>query len=218
MFQVGPYVVKRADSDAEFAQIHALNFATFVREIPQHEDPGDGRLVDKFHDKSLYFIARRVERLVGMVSLHGQSPFSVAARLPDPSILSAPGSRPLEVRLLAIEPAERASWVFAALGWCILRHARETGHSHLFISGFVDRLPLYEHLGFERLGPAVGPAGAAYVPMRLSLAQLESHHARFAEWLAGRFERSGATAQANEPINATGDVGGDPVEHSRHRS
>jgi hypothetical protein len=187
VFQVGPYLVKRADSQAEFAQIHALNFATFVREIPQHEDPGDGRLIDKFHDKSLYFIARRAERLVGMVSLHDQPPFSVAARLPDPSILAAPGSRPLEIRLLAIEPSERTSWVFTALGWCVLQHARVTGHSHLFISGFVDRLPLYEHLGFERLGPAVGPPGAEYVPMHLPLARLESDHARFAQWLAGRF-------------------------------
>ena len=61
MFQAGPYLFKPADSETEFEQIHALNHATFVREIPQHHDPGDGRLIDKFHEKNFYFVAKRGE-------------------------------------------------------------------------------------------------------------------------------------------------------------
>jgi len=54
--QFGRYTFKRAETVAEFEQIHALNYSTFVREIPQHEDPGDGRLVDKFHAENTYLI------------------------------------------------------------------------------------------------------------------------------------------------------------------
>src|SRR5207245_3021899 len=104
MLLVGCYVFKRAETRQEFEQIHQLNFRTFVHEIPQHSDPGTGHLVDKFHDKSAYFIVVREGRVVGMVSSHDQPPFSVAARLAEPEILERPGKRPMEVRMLALEP------------------------------------------------------------------------------------------------------------------
>ena len=190
MNSVGSLAFKQADSAAEIEQIHALNHATFVREIPQHDDLGDGRLVDKFHDKNLYFVALRGERVVGMLSLHDQPPFSIASRLPDPAILSGPGIRPLEVRLLAIRPDERASTVFGGLAWSVLQHVRHSGHTHLFISGFEDRLSLYEGLGFEAIGPAVGPAEARFVPMCLPVARMEARHERSARLFSRRLERS----------------------------
>src|SRR5438270_12201511 len=84
MLRVGSYVFKRAETRQEFEQIHRLNFRTFVHEIPQHSDPGTGRLVDKFHDKSAYFIVVREGRVVGMVSSHDQPPFSVVVGLTEP--------------------------------------------------------------------------------------------------------------------------------------
>ena len=194
MSSVGPYVFKQADSAAEFAQIHALNYATFVREIPQHDDSGDGRLVDKFHDKNLYFVALRGERVVGMLSLHDQPPFSIASRLPDPALLFKPGMRPLEVRLLAIQPDQRASTVFGGLAWSVLQFVRQSGHTHLFISGVEDRLSLYEALGFEAIGPAIGPPQARFVPMCLPVSRMETRHARSASLFAKRLDRSAGGA------------------------
>src|SRR5215472_4314135 len=98
MYRDGGYLFKRAETPEEFEQIHRLNYRTFVAEIPQHHDTGDGRLVDKFHAKNTYFIAVRHGRVVGMISVHDQPPFSVADRLSDPSLLTHPDSRPLEVR------------------------------------------------------------------------------------------------------------------------
>ena len=170
------YVFKHAESAAEFEQIHAMNYATFVREIPQHPDSGDGRLVDKFHDRNLYFIALRGDRVVGMLAVNDQPPFSITSRLPEPSILTAPGLRPLEVRLLAVLPEERAGVVFTGLAWSVLQHVRCSGHTHLFISGFENRLPLYEGLGFQSLGPAVGPEGSRFVPMCLPVTRMEELH------------------------------------------
>src|SRR5437764_10120539 len=101
MLRLGPYLFKQADTAPEFEQIHQLNYRTFVKEIPQHHENATGLLVDKYHAKNQYFIALRDGQLVGMLSAHDEPPFSVASRMPDPAILTAPGMRPLEVRLLA---------------------------------------------------------------------------------------------------------------------
>lgn len=172
MSHVGRYVFKRAETGEEFEQIHRLNYRTFVREIPQHADPGDGRLVDKFHEKNAYFIARCDGRVVAMICGHDQPPFSVADRLPDPRILEAPGIRPFEVRLLAVEPDKRNSTVFFGLLWTLYDHALAQGYTHLFISGVQERVPLYRRLGFEVLGLAVACGGAAFVPMMLKVGAL----------------------------------------------
>src|SRR5215470_8556369 len=102
--QLGRYCFKRADTETEFAQVHRLNYETFVREIAQHDDPGSGRLVDKFHDKNTYLIATLGGEVVGMVAVHDRPPFSVAERLADSGVLDGAGERSLEVRLLAISP------------------------------------------------------------------------------------------------------------------
>jgi aspartate aminotransferase-like enzyme len=172
MLKVGQYVFKRAETRQEFEQVHRLNYRTFVDEIPQHPDTGNGILVDKFHSKNAYLIVLRDSRVVGMVSAHDQPPFSVAERLSDPEILTRPGTRPLEVRLLAIEPGERNSTMFFGLIWSLYEYACTNGYTHLFISGIAERLGLYERLGFVPLGPAVPCGQAAFIPMVLTIGKL----------------------------------------------
>jgi aspartate aminotransferase-like enzyme len=172
MLRVGQYVFKRAETGPEFEQIHRLNHRTFADEIPQHRSTDDGLLVDKYHDKNSYLIVLREGRVVGMVSAHDQPPFSVAERLRDPQVLTRDGRRPLEVRLLAIEPQERNSTMFFGLIWSLYEYARAHGYTHLFISGVKERVPLYERLGFEALGPAVACGAAWFVPMVLTIGQL----------------------------------------------
>jgi aspartate aminotransferase-like enzyme/N-acyl-L-homoserine lactone synthetase len=172
MLRVGSYVFKRAETRQEFEQIHRLNYRTFVHEIPQHTDPGDDRLVDKFHDKNAYFIVVREDRVVGMVSSHDQPPFSVAERLTDPEILKRPGTRPLEIRLLALEPDTRNSTVFFGLMWSLYEHVRSNGYTHVYISGLQEREMLYKRLGFEAIGDPVPSGKASFIPMVLRIDQL----------------------------------------------
>ena len=198
MFQVSGYVFKRAETREEFEQIHALNYRTFVGEIPQHPDPGDQRLVDKFHDKNAYFIALRQGKLAGMVSVHDQPPFSISSRLDDPSILTQPGMRPLEIRLLAIEPDRRNSTVFGGLIWLLYHHAAANGHTDLFISGVEKRLPLYRHIGFEPVGPAVPYGDARFVPMAVKVEKLPTKHSRFVQLWEKQLMRE-ALRRSREP-------------------
>lgn len=172
MMRVGNYVFKRAETEQEFEQVHALNYRTFVSEISQYADNGSGVLVDKFHHKNNYFIVLRHGRLLGMLCTHDQAPFSVTDRLPDPSFLQQPGVRPLEVRLLAIEPEERNNTLFFGLIWVLYEFAIKHGYSHLIISGYEDRLDLYERLGFTALGPAKRCGDASFTPMALTIGKI----------------------------------------------
>jgi aspartate aminotransferase-like enzyme len=178
MLRVGPYVFKYAETKQELEQVHRLNYRTFVSEIAQHEDPGTGLLVDKFHNKNSYLIVVRGDRVVGMLGVHDQPPFSVAERLAEPEILEQSGTRPLEVRLLAIEPEERNSTMFFGLIWFIYHHAQVQGSTHLFISGIEERLDLYKRIGFKPLGPAVGSGKATFVPMVLKVGGLPARMER----------------------------------------
>jgi hypothetical protein len=119
----------------------------------------------------------------------------VADRLPDPKILYKDNSRPLEVRLLAIEPSERNNTMFFGLVWMLYVYAQKNGYTHLFISAFEDRLELYRGLGFEALGPAVCSGQARFVPMSIPAARLAELNARSAGLWEHRVE-----TQSREPV------------------
>jgi aspartate aminotransferase-like enzyme len=195
MFRVGQYLFKWAEVEEEFEQIHRLNYRTFVGEIPQYPDPGTGQLIDKFHHKNRYLIAVKEGRVVGMVSAHDEPPFSISERLSDLGLIERPGMRPLEARLLAIEPAERNTSIFIGFAWSLYVHAQETGHSHILISGVASRVKLYERLGFVPLGPAVPSGGASFVPMMLTVGQIPKRMQQLkAQWethLDRLFKRTG---------------------------
>src|SRR5262245_16527984 len=199
MLRVGHYVFKRAETSDEFEQIHRLNHKTFVQEIPQHADTGAGSLIDKFHNKNAYLIVLKGNRVVGMLSAHGQPPFSIADRLSEPNILHQPGICPLEVRLLAIEPGERNSTLFFGLIHTLYQYARANGYTHLFISGIEERLGMYRRIGFRTLGPAVGTGKATFVPMVLDLDAIPLKMQRVKQLWESHMERVPARGTVEPP-------------------
>lgn len=186
MLRVGKYLFKRAENKEEFEQVHRLNHRTFAEEIAQHGATATGALVDKFHHKNAYFVVLRNDHVVGMLSSHDEPPFSVAERMPDASVLTRPGVRPLEVRLLAIEPGERNHIIVSfGLFYVLYDYARKAGYTHLYISGVTEQLALYEKLGFYPLGPAVRCGQADFVPMELTLDRMPTKVLRVKDmWLS----------------------------------
>jgi predicted N-acetyltransferase YhbS len=187
MWQLGRYLLKRAETAEEIEQIHRLNYRTFVEEIPQHASDEQDRLVDKFHHKNTYFVAVCDQCVVGMISVHDQPPFSVASRLPDPAILERSDRTRMEVRLLAVEPAHRGGPLMIGLLWMALDYALER-YDEVYISGVTQRVPMYERLGFRPLGPAIADGAAAFVPMRVAF-PLEARVARLAGQWKSRMRR-----------------------------
>ncbi len=149
--------------------IHRLNYSTFVEEIPQHVPNAAGRLVDKFHGENTYMLCMKDGELAGMIALRAARPFSLDEKIgPVEQALPNPPENPVEVRLLAVDPAHRSGRAFfgmlqALVNWCL-----KEGYDAAVISGTVRELKLYRRLGFVPFAEPVGTEGAMYVPMILT--------------------------------------------------
>jgi GNAT superfamily N-acetyltransferase len=178
------YHFKLADRLDEIDQIHRLVYRTFVVEIKQHPDPGGGQWVDKFDHKNRYLVALREGQVCGMVAVHDRPPFSVADAIPAPGVLEGLAPGLLEVRLLAVEPAQRHRWLFGGLVWAVYDYAEQLGYQYLAISGLRERQGMYERMGFRSLGDPVPRGQAYFVPMLLQLSNLGERAQRTRDRLA----------------------------------
>ncbi len=100
-------IIKPATELSEFLQIHQLNYKTFVEEIPQYQQNPEKKLVDKFHSKNQYIIAKREEKVIGMVCYNWQRPFSLDEKINDLESYLPKHSKLAEIRLLSISSDER---------------------------------------------------------------------------------------------------------------
>jgi len=157
----------------EFEAIHALNYKTFVEEIPQHQHSGEKLLVDKFHAENTYVICLDGERLVGMLAMRSKRPFSLDQKLPDLDKHLPAGRSIVEIRLLSVEKEYRNGYVFRGLLGLVLEHGKSKGYNFAIISGTVRQEKLYRHLGFIPFGPIVGSGEAQFQPMYLTLETIE---------------------------------------------
>ena len=160
---------KIATEPWEFEQIHALNYRTFVEEIPQHLPNSEQKLVDKFHEQNTYIICLSDQKVVGMIAIRGERPFSLDAKLDNLDSYLPPGKSICEIRLLSIEPSYRSARVFAGLISKGVEYGVPQGYDLAIMSGTTRQQRLYKHIGCVPFGPPVGRAGAMYQPMYLTL-------------------------------------------------
>ena len=159
-----------ARRDWEFEQIHGLNYRTFVEEIPQHQPNRDEILVDQFHDENTYLVCVDGERVVGMIAVRGNRPFSLDRKLADLDSFLPESAAVCEFRLLAIEEEYRHGPILRGLIARAAEHCLGAGYDLGVISGTTRQQRLYRHIGFEPFGPLVGTEEAQYQPMYLTLA------------------------------------------------
>ena len=175
------YLFKIATEPEELRQLRALNYRTFVEEIPQHHTNPEHSLTDRFEQESTHFICRSGDAVIGMVAVRCNRPFSLDGKLPNLAAYLPPHHSACEVRLLAIEPQHRKGRVLAGLVGLLYQFCEARGHDLVLISGTTRQIKLYEHMGFTAFGPLVGTPGAQYQPMyqfvdrfRKRVAELES--------------------------------------------
>jgi aspartate aminotransferase-like enzyme len=165
------FVYRIARLPWELEAIHALNYKTFVEEIPQHQPNKERKLIDRFHEQNTYIVCVDPEQhvLAGMVAFRNQRPFSLDAKLDDLDSYLPAGHSSCEIRLLAVEEKCRYTRICQELIAALVHHAIDRGQNLAVISGTVRQLKLYRYLGFVPFGPLVGRAGAQYQPMYLTL-------------------------------------------------
>ncbi|MFN2457372.1 MAG: GNAT family N-acetyltransferase [Chitinophagaceae bacterium] len=166
--------IKQPHSQDEFIQIYQLNYQTFVEEIPQHMRNENRVLVDKFHSRNNYLIAKKEEQVIGMVCYCTERPFSLDHKLKDLDDYLPSYSKIAEVRLLSIKPENRNGKLAYDMLKALCSELIRQGIDSAVISGTIRQLPLYKKLGFKAFGPLVGTQDAAYQPMFITTKQLRS--------------------------------------------
>ncbi len=159
--------------------IARLNHRTFTLEIPQHTPSEDGRLIDRFDDENTYLTAFAGDQLVGMMAIRARRPFSLDLKLADLDRFLPAHASCCEIRLLVVDPAWRTGRILIGLMGLLDRHCRREGHDLALISGTVQQLKLYRHLGFQPFGPTVGSDAARFQPMYLTSQRADSMARRF---------------------------------------
>ena len=165
-------VIKHATELNEFLQIHELNYKTFVEEIPQHQENAEKKLVDKFHNKNKYIIAKIEERVIGMVCYNMERPFSLDEKLQHLDSYLPEHKSIAEIRLLAVDPEERKATVAYRLLKYLCKVLIQAQTNAAVISGTTRQLSLYKKIGFVPFGPLVGSNKASYQPMYITLKEL----------------------------------------------
>ncbi len=167
------YTFKIASEPWEFEQILSLNYETFVEEIPQHPANPHRILRDAFHDENTYIICTKEQQVLGMLAVRGKRPFSLDKKLENLDAYLPEGLTPCEVRLLAVKKDVRRSRIIRGLLAKTTAYCLEQGYDTALISGYLNQVPLYRHLGFVPFGPIVGSGQARFQPMYLTI----EHHA-----------------------------------------
>jgi aspartate aminotransferase-like enzyme len=204
-----PLVFKVATEDWEFEQIHRLNYKTFVEEIPQHQASPTQRLVDKFHAENTYLICLSNQKLVGMLAVRGNRPFSLDQKLPDLDSHLPRGRTICEIRLLAIERkfrGARGGQVLQGILALLWQHGVEKGYDLAIISGTTRQQRLYQHLGFVPFGPLVGGGDAQFQPMYVTLETFEVTAREFLRSSPARSFHPGAVNFLPGPVTVRREV------------
>jgi len=181
--------VKVASESWELEQIHALNYRTFVEEIPQHSPNDERRLVDRLLARSRCYVCLEERRLRGMVAVCAERPFSLDAKLADLDSYLPAHRQLCEVRLLAVDKDDRGGLVYAALMGALLNHCKQSGYDLCVLSGAVSQLALYHHMGCVPFGPPLGTEKAPYQGMYLNWDRLSPtllRRCQLAEPMEGR--------------------------------
>jgi N-acyl-L-homoserine lactone synthetase len=165
-------IIKPATDLNEFLQIHDLNYKTFVEEIPQNQPNREKILIDKFHMKNHYIIAKRDDKVIGMVCYNWKRPFSLDEKINDLDRHLPKHSKLAEIRLLSICNDERKTMVAYRLFQYLSTLLIQQGTDAAVISGTTRQIRLYTRMGFIPFGSLVGSGEALYQPMYITLKDL----------------------------------------------
>lgn len=99
------YWCKIATTEKEFDDIAALNYETFIEEIPQYKPNDTRRKVDRFHSENQYIVVYKETEIVGMLAFRDNRPFSLDEKIGkvEQYLDESDCGKLAEIRLLAVK-------------------------------------------------------------------------------------------------------------------
>lgn len=164
--------VKLAETEDEFAQVHAINLQVYALELGQDRAPeGADQLVDPRLDQTTYIIAKDGEKVIGML---GVTPpgvrFSLEDSLEGEGVPAAERAEAIEVRRLALLPGYRGRRIFPRILLFLQAYAEPRRYRIGYISAIEARIPDYLRMGFRPFGQPFTKGAVCYQPMKLRIA------------------------------------------------
>lgn len=159
-------IFKMPETEREYEGMWALNHAVFAEEIGQHAIRPEGRLVDKFHAKNIYYVSENeAGEVVGMVAAHWSEPYSVVGHFGDGLARFIRSGHTAEIRLLCFFPEYRKRIYAVRLALEMLLHLHRLRLDSVVICGIAAQKKFYEHIGFQAVGKPVISGRAEFFPM-----------------------------------------------------
>lgn len=149
----GSIVVCEA-TDAQREEIYRARHAVYAGELRQHQENGDGRLMDALDSFNVYLTARIDGQLAGFLSITppGHGRYSIDKYFLLENLPFSLDNALFEVRLLTVLPRWRGLPLAFLLMYASLRWIDAHGGTRIVAIGRREVLNLYLKSGFETLG------------------------------------------------------------------
>ena len=119
-------------------------------------------------------VAKRNNKVIGMVCYNTQRPFSLDQKVPNLDSYLPAYSNLAEVRLLSVCPEERRTTVVYRLLQSLCTELIRINIDTVVISGTTRQLDLYYRIGFTAFFSLVGNQDAWYQPMYITINKLRN--------------------------------------------
>ncbi|MFE5007955.1 aminotransferase class I/II-fold pyridoxal phosphate-dependent enzyme [Streptomyces sp. NPDC056696] len=168
-----PLSLRPATAD-DLSWIHELRHRVYAEELGQHAANAEGRLVDGLDGDNVYLVAARGPVCAGFVSVtppwvgrYGLDKYLTRAELP---LLDE--ADVFEVRLLTVEPDERAGAAAALLMYAALRWTASRGGRRVVAMGRADLVGMYRAAGLRPVGRTVRSGAVEFEVLTGEVAEL----------------------------------------------
>jgi histidinol-phosphate/aromatic aminotransferase/cobyric acid decarboxylase-like protein/ribosomal protein S18 acetylase RimI-like enzyme len=169
-------------SAAERDAIYRMRHSVYAKELGQHRQRADARLIDSLDAFNHYIAATVRGVLAGFVSITppGHGSYSIDKYLARDELPFPVDDGLFEIRILTVDPAFRGSPVAGILMYASLRWVEDHGGSNIVLIGRTEVAKLYERVGMRRLGRRVESGAVTFELMGASIAEVQARAEEFA--------------------------------------
>jgi hypothetical protein len=156
--------------------IYHLRHSVYARELRQHPERADERLVDRLDRVNVYLVVKRDEEILGFVSItppggHGYSLEKYVRRTDLPFPVD---HRTYEVRLLTVREGRRGGPTAGLLLLAVFKWIQGRGGTRVIALGRREVLTFYRKVGLVTVGIEVKSGAVAYELMTATTHALDA--------------------------------------------
>lgn len=162
-------------SDRE--QIYRIRHDVYAKELGQHPCNAEERLIDDLDNENEYIVIREKEQVIAFISITPPSAksFSIDKYFCRQELPIIFHDHLYELRLLTIIKTRRNTIILPLMIRAIFTYLKAKGASEVIAIGRDKILPMYQEIGFKRLGFTTRLGQVLYELMKIDEGALQKH-------------------------------------------